>query len=93
MSRSCANAALLGAAVLLAASAAGARPRARPPQSQPARAAATQPAHRVVIKVTGQLRAPNLRFIFARPVPRLEPRPLERGATVSLVEVVRRTPF
>jgi hypothetical protein len=86
-------AALVGVAVLLAAPAASARPKARAPQTQPARATATGQAHRVVVHVTGTRQVPTVRLVFGRQAPEVKLRPLERDATRSLVEAVRRAPF
>jgi hypothetical protein len=82
----------MAGAVLLVAPAAVARPRVRPPQSQPTRATASVPVHRVVIQVTGKRQVP-IRLVFGRQAPTVELRPLARDAARGLVETVRRAPF
>jgi hypothetical protein len=93
MSRPLATTVLLGTAVLLAAPAAVARPKARPPQSQPARAAPVEQVYRPpVVHVTGKRQAP-IRLVFGRQAPATELRPPARDSSRSLVEAVRRAPF
>jgi|WetSurMetagenome_2_1015567.scaffolds.fasta_scaffold1184893_2 hypothetical protein len=83
---------LVGLAVLLAAPAAVARPRARPPQSQPARVAKETVYRPPRIVVKGEKPAP-VKLVLGRQAPKLELRVLERDARVQLVETVRRAPF
>ena len=84
---------VVAAGVLLAVPAASARPKARPPHSQPARAGAKEKVYTPpVIHVKGERAAP-VKLVFGRQAPRLELRPLERDLRLQLVKAVRRAPF
>ncbi len=84
---------VVAAGVLLSVLTAEARPKVRPPQSQPARATAKDKAYRPPdIVVKGKRQAP-IKLVFGRQAPTAELRSIERDRTLRLFEAVRRGPF
>ncbi len=84
---------VVAAGVLLVLPAAEARPKVRPPQSQPARAAPVEKVYRPPpVYVKGKRQAP-IRLVFGRQAPTAELRQIERDRTLRLVEAACRAPF